>query len=121
MATSIVNNKEFRALLTRKGGATGKELQAFTGRAFVYSTWSLRCMETDTHELWTQKEGRETRYMLISKKRAAAVESRKAAAEKRKTERVAANANETAKPRHRNRKPVTITGAVIGNTATISA
>jgi hypothetical protein len=64
MANSIRNNADFRALLTRKGGATGKELQACTGRAYVYSTWSLRCMETEKKALWTIKDGNETRYFL---------------------------------------------------------
>ena len=79
MANSIRNNAEFRALLTRANGATGSELQEFTGRAYVYSTWSLRCMETETHELWTQKDGKETRYMLKSKARIAANEARRSA------------------------------------------
>lgn len=72
MATSIVNNADFRAMLTRKAGALGSELQALTARAFVYSTWSLRCMETAERKLWTQKEGKETRYFLLTAKQIAA-------------------------------------------------
>lgn len=63
---SIVNNKQFRALLLRKTGATGAELQECTGRAYVYSTWSLRCMETATHKLYTLKDGNATRYYLMT-------------------------------------------------------
>ena len=36
-------------------------------------------METETHELWTQKDGKETRYMLKSKARIAANEARRSA------------------------------------------
>lgn len=63
---SIVNNAEFRALLTRKGGATGRELADLTKRTFVYSTWSLRVMETEKRELCVQKtaDGKATRYSL---------------------------------------------------------
>ena len=63
---SIRDNAEFRAMLTRREGALGSELQELTGRAFVYSTWSLRTMETDKRKLVTQKEGRETRYFLVT-------------------------------------------------------
>jgi hypothetical protein len=70
MSQSIRHNVEFRKLLTRKHGALGSELQAFTGRDYVYSTWSLRTMETDTHKLYTRKEGKETRYYLWTAERA---------------------------------------------------
>lgn len=91
MAQSIQNNKEFRAALMSRKGALGSELQVLTGRSFVYSTWSLRCMETETHELWTQKEGKETRYMLKLRPEA------KAAREAAKAER-AASPKAKAKP-----------------------
>jgi hypothetical protein len=86
MANSIRNNAEFRAMLMRKNGATGKELQALTGRAYIYSAWSLVCMNTDTHSIYTLKDGKETRYMLLNDARVAANEQRKAENAARKLE-----------------------------------
>jgi hypothetical protein len=64
---SIQNNPTFRSLLLRKHGATGAELQACTGRAYTYSLWSLRCMQTATRKLVTIKRqpNQPTPYMLL--------------------------------------------------------
>lgn len=104
MAQSIVNNAEFRKLLTRKEGALGSELQAFTNRAFVYSLWSLRCMMTDAHPfLYSQKEGRETRYFLRTAKQDEAAQnkatmSKPAKKAGKKAAPIAANANAADEP-----------------------
>jgi hypothetical protein len=97
MAQSIRNNVEFRAMLTRKGGATGAELQEFTGRTHIYSTWSLRCMETEERSLYTEKDGRETRYMLLTKTQEAALVA-KAANDAAKAKAAEAKAEAKAKP-----------------------
>jgi len=68
MANSIQNNKRFRAMLMRKTGASGAELQAETGRAYTYSLWSLRCMTTETHSLITMRDATANcmRYYLMT-------------------------------------------------------
>jgi hypothetical protein len=81
MAQSIRTNKEFRAALMGKG-STGAELQAITGRDYVYSTWSLRTMIDDTYDLFSIKSGKETRYFLRLKPEVKAARDAKRAAKK---------------------------------------
>lgn len=89
MSQSIRFNAEFRKLMMRARGATGRELQELTGRDYVYSTWSLRTMETPTHELWTMKEGNETRYGLWTKEQKQAYQDKLAANDAKKAAKLA--------------------------------